>query len=302
MSKHPFFDISKVPNKEDLPDPQQTHDVVGADVYIQKVGVNEVECPIKIVSKHGETIKLKGTFSSYVSLMPGKKGINMSRLPRTIYDHMLNKQSNIGVDGLKEIANDLVMRVGTSEAYIKVKFDYPVKQKSLLSTDEDGNPLWAWGYYPCEFEVKQTAGSVPKVFFSILFTYSSACPCSQTLSEFACDTYTEKAIPHSQRSTAKTTVEIDPNKDFWIEDMVDLHREALKTEVNYAPVMRPDEMHFATLNGVYPKFVEDAARIMYNALYPCNFLDFLVVCVHYESLHKESAISVIYKGVPGGLR
>jgi len=301
MTSAKVFDVDRVPQKSNLPDPQLKHSVLGADVAIQKVGVNNVECPIKIVSKSGDVVKLRGVFSSYVSLDSGKKGINMSRLPRTIYDHMLKKESEVGVLGMIGITKDLVTRLGTENAYIKVKFDYPVKQNSLLSKDENGNPFWAWAYYPCALEVKQDATGQLKAYLSLTFTYSSACPCSYELSKEAMRTYTSEAISHSQRSHATTTVELDTTKDFWIEDLVELHREALKTEVNYAPVLREDEMHFAVLNGAYPKFVEDAARLMFKALNEANYTDFSVVLQHYESLHAENAIAVIFKGVEGGL-
>lgn len=296
------YNESLIPEKSVLPDPQVKQSVMGANVSIQKVGVNEVECPIKVKGKNGDIIKLKGVFSSYVSLAPGKKGINMSRLPRTIYEHMLEKCSEVGVEGLVNIARDLVSRLGSTDSYIKVKFDYPMWQNSLLSKNENGEPYGAYAYYPCEFEVKCNKQGQISGYLTLIFHYSSSCPCSDQLAQEAVKTYAEAAIPHSQRSTAKTTVQIDLDKDFWIEDLVMLHRDALKTEVNYAPVRREDEMHFAVLSGLYPKFVEDAARLVYGALIEADYPDFVGVFTHYESLHRENAVSVIYKGIPDGLR
>jgi len=66
---------------------------------------------------------------------------------------------------------------------------------------------------------------------------------------------------------------------------------------------REDEAEFARLNGSNLLFCEDAARIAYDALDGDDrVLDFSVVCAHHESLHKHDAISVIYKGIEGGLR
>jgi GTP cyclohydrolase I len=49
--------------------------------------------------------------------------------------------------------------------------------------------------------------------------------------------------------------------------------------------------------------VEDAARLVYEQLIADRRIhDFQVACSHLESLHSHDAVSVIAKGVPGGLR
>jgi GTP cyclohydrolase I len=66
-------------------------------------------------------------------------------------------------------------------------------------------------------------------------------------------------------------------------------------------VKREDEQAFAELNGAYPKFVEDAARLLFAQLNADSRIqDFQVTCAHLESLHSHDAIAVIHKGVPGG--
>ena len=66
-------------------------------------------------------------------------------------------------------------------------------------------------------------------------------------------------------------------------------------------VKREDEQAFAELNGVYIKFVEDAARLLYRELNrDPRIRDFQVACAHLESLHSHDAVSVICKGVKGG--
>ena len=53
-------------------------------------------------------------------------------------------------------------------------------------------------------------------------------------------------------------------------------------------------MAFAELNGSYLKFVEDAARLLYEELIKDNRIkDFRVICSHQESLHSHDAVSVI---------
>ena len=68
---------------------------------------------------------------------------------------------------------------------------------------------------------------------------------------------------------------------------------ALQTETQVI-VKREDEMAFAELNGSSLKFVEDAARMLYQKLMRDERIkDFRVICSHQESLHSHDAISVI---------
>ena len=68
-------------------------------------------------------------------------------------------------------------------------------------------------------------------------------------------------------------------------------------------VKREDEQAFAEMNGVYIKFVEDAARLVYAELAKDKrIIDFQIACSHLESLHSHDAVSVICKGVPGGFK
>ena len=79
----------------------------------------------------------------------------------------------------------------------------------------------------------------------------------------------------------------------WIEDLQKICEKALHTETQVI-VKREDEMAFAELNGSYLKFVEDAARLLYEQLITDKRIkDFRVICSHQESLHSHDAISVI---------
>jgi GTP cyclohydrolase I len=56
------------------------------------------------------------------------------------------------------------------------------------------------------------------------------------------------------------------------------------------------------LNGANLKFVEDAARLIHEKLENNKSIkDFKIICSHLESLHSHDAISVLVKGVNGGL-
>ena len=113
------------------------------------------------------------------------------------------------------------------------------------------------------------------------------------------------ANAHSQRSIATVTVGFDPTdeKIVWIEDLVELCREHIPTEVQIV-VKRKDEQAFAELNGANLLFSEDVARILHQALdkwYDKNVIsDFSVSISHEESLHPWNAIAVTSKFADDG--
>lgn len=279
--------------KESLPDLQNgpASLIEGSNVPIQQVGISNFKLPLRYPSRDGKELLLETSVDGYVSLDAGKKGINMSRIMRSFYkfqDELFHQ------DVLEYVLRMYRDDLKSHDAYINLHINYPVLTKSLRSD------LAGYQYYTVTHEGSMDEKGVMRRFMHFEFVYSSACPCSYELAEHARETREVAAIPHSQRSVAYITVEL--NEAMWVEDMVDLCREAVKTETQVM-VKREDEQAFAELNGAYQKFVEDAARLFYEQLnsHPA-IKDFVVRCVHMESLHSHDAVSRICKGVRGGLR
>lgn len=181
-------------------------------------------------------------------------------------------------------------------AQLKLDFEYPILKKSLRSG------LEGWQYYKCSFEGKLRQATRFQKFIHFDFIYSSACPCSSELAEHARKSRNVYSISHSQRSTARVSVEIAEGAQLSIEEIQQICLDALKTETQVM-VKRVDEQAFAELNGAYTKFVEDAARLMYEKLQAePRIADFQVACAHLESLHSHDAVAVISKGIRGGFK
>jgi GTP cyclohydrolase IB len=289
------YDTDFRPNntyKASLPDMTETIDSVeGANVAIQQVGISGFKLPLQFASLGG-TQTLEATVTGTVSLQANLKGINMSRIIRTFY---ASKDSVFNLDTLANIVQDYQHELGSTNARLKVAFSYPMLVPSLRSG------LEGYQFYKGSYEAIAEGGVVRR-FVELDFVYSSACPCSAELAEHARDTRGAYAIPHSQRSKARIKVEVAADTVLHLEDLVWHAREALKTETQVM-VKREDEQAFAELNGAYVKFVEDAARLVYEQLASdSRITDFQVACSHLESLHSHDAISVIAKGVPGGFR
>lgn len=288
----PNFTVSKE-YKASLPDLQNGPSslIEGANVPIQQVGISNFKMPLKFKTREGNPITLETSIDGYVSLDAGKKGINMSRIMRTFYKF---QDRVFSIDLLEEILKAYKEDLESQESFLQLSFSYPMMMESLRSG------MKGYQYYDVRFEGRMDNYDQFFKHLTLSFEYSSACPCSYELAEHAREERGVAAIPHSQRSVAEVTVAL--RDEFFVEDLVQICRTALKTETQVM-VKREDEQAFAELNGAYQKFVEDAARLLYEELDSYNSIrDFVVKCAHLESLHSHDAVSRICKGLPNGLR
>jgi GTP cyclohydrolase I len=276
-----------------LPDMQNadSQQIFGANVPILKVGISNFKLPLRYITPSSDTQMLETSVTGTVSLEANQKGINMSRIMRVFYTF---QERIFTPDLLHELLVQYKSEVIAHRAQLKLEFNYPILQPSLRSG------LEGWQYYKCAFEGKIDELNRFRKYIHFDFIYSSACPCSSELSEHARESRNVYGIPHSQRSTARVSVEVAEDQHLAIEDIQQICLEALKTETQVM-VKREDEQAFAEMNGAFTKFVEDAARLLYEELdAEPRIVDFQVACAHLESLHSHDAVAVINKGVPGG--
>ena len=280
------YDSKYNPTKDDIktfPDLQNGPSslIQGSPVAIQQVGIHNFRLPLKYEKREGGDIELETKVTGTVSLAAHKKGINMSRIMRSFYEYKDEKV----YDKLDEILLKYKENLETFDAKIGLHFSYPILQPSLRS-DNAG-----YQYYNCTLEGNIDHKGNFQKYLHFDFVYSSACPCSYELAEHARKYRNKATVSHSQRSVARISIQFEDI--VWIEDLQEMCAEALKTETQVV-VKREDEMAFAELNGSYLKFVEDAARLLYEQLIKDKRIkDFRVICSHQESLHSHDAVSVI---------
>lgn len=277
--------------KESLPDLQNGPSslIQGEPVAIQQVGIHNFRLPITYKKRGGGSISLETSVTGTVSLAAHAKGINMSRIIRTFYEH---QAETFSLNHLDDVLRDYNKKIGGMEARIIMRFSYPMLNESLRSG------LFGYQYYDVAFESRMDRRGHVRRYIHFDFVYSSTCPCSYELAQHAIETRNVAATPHSQRSVAR--VSIETQGFVWIEDLRDMCLEALQTETQVM-VKREDEQAFAELNAANLKFVEDAVRLLYKVLNADERIrDFKVVASHQESLHSHDAVSVIVKGVNGG--
>ncbi len=273
---------------ETLPDMQNSENN-SPKVDIQHVGIQNFKIPLEIATRQGGMQHVHCSVTGTVSLKAFKKGINMSRIIRTFYEY---EECDLHAGTLQNVVKEYLQRLEACSARLAIAFDYPIKQKSLRSG------LSGYQYYPVVFETVTTSKEEVQQFLHVDFEYSSACPCSYELSLHANLHKGVAAVPHSQRSVARLSLEYDGF--LWIEEVVEMCQRALQTETQVM-VKREDEQAFAEMNAAHLKFVEDAVRLLHEELnQEKRIKDFRIFASHQESLHSHDAISVLVKGVPGG--
>lgn len=322
------YDEKFYPLDKDLPDPQINPVIPGSKVPLQKVGIGPVSIPLILTRRDGTEQILQSKASLYGSLDdPLSKGLNLSRFYMLLHRATEN---TLTMNDMKGILDEMKEKQNCSNAYLKFRFSYPWTQKALrtrkdLPVLKQGDD---WANYPeiaqrlsdgSYINVEKEVGHIfyntelecqkieneYKFFLTVKYVYSSTCPCSFTLANNATTTRGKAANGHSQRSIAKIKIQFDPNNVIWIEDIVELARRQLPTEV-VVVCKRRDEMAFSEINGSNLVFTEDSSRLLYEGLDQWfdegKIQDFSIVTDHLESLHPWEATAVCYKGIKNGLR
>lgn len=309
----PRADHSGVPA---MPDVANDHPVNVAG-RLDLVGMSDIEVPVLLPG--GRLVPARA--DAFVSLDdPQAKGIHMSRLFLVLQEELERRELD-----LPTVAHILERFIVThhglsSAARIRLDYELMLKRPALKSRNS------AWRGYPVSMAGTLADGEL-RLELDVRVTYSSTCPCSAALARqliqerFRGDFAGRESIapaevhdwlgreesicatPHSQRSHADLKVIVaETDTDLDHEQLIDMVENALQTPVQ-AAVKREDEQEFARLNGENLMFCEDAGRRVRAALdADPRIADFLIRASHLESLHPHDAVSVVSKGIAGGLR
>lgn len=285
---------------DDLPDVQQTKPSI--KMPIQQVGVENVEVPFMLESAFGGFHEMIAQVSMRTNLDENIRGISMSRLLLTLQPYLRRPLKHFLI---LEILNDLKRKLGSSNSFIAFKFKLPIMKKSLKS--ENTFPI----YYDCKFEGQlltlhdeSLIDPVPdetkfKFFQGVRIQYASYCPCSAELC-LQREPGGPEMWPHAQRSFADVLVEVVEPNYVWLENIIEIVESVIKT-LPYPVIKRVDEFEIALTAGQNELFVEDAIRAISNGLdHRKDIFDWIVKCVHEESIHTSEAIAINWKGIQGG--
>ncbi len=279
---------------------------------INRVGIEELEMPIR-VSYRSQLHFLPATITALVSLDNSRhRGIHMSRIYFTLHDFL--KKKTLTLSSLKKLLNQMIRsQEGLSkEAYLKIKWKWPIKKKALKSPFLEG-----WHCYPVFYEGSFLKNKTIHLKMGMEVTYSSTCPCSAHLArmliqkKFKIDFQKNKlnkeeitnwlgkessisATPHAQKSRACISIEVNREKQPLL-DLISEVEQTLGTPVQVA-VKRVDEQEFAKLNSENLMFSEDATRRIAHLLSQKPWVTHYQIAVkHFESLHPFEVACYINK-------
>lgn len=311
-------------------------------IAIGKVGVRNIELPIRLTKKGDPDSELgvMATMSSYCDLVEDLKGINMSRIERTLVPAFLGKSGAV-TDLSKNAVYELQKAHDTDHIYLKVKFKYAIDNSSPVT--EIHSPEIA----NIEIESKLNLGEF-KQYITVEMVGMSLCPCSKEMSllynnldekekkfwkhlqQLTLDPDNEPEIAtflhkagmagfgaHNQKSFVKVTVELNPDKQLYFEDIIGVINKSVSAPT-YAVLKRPDEKYVTEVSymggyfdedhklqevaGYGPKFVEDIARQVADNLNESfmgdSINDYVIVVRNQESIHSQDieAVAVLDAG------
>ena len=287
-------------SKECLPDVQCSSPNLA--IPIKQVGVENVEVPFILQTKYGGFHQMTANVTIMTDLNETTKGISMSRLLLTLKPYLGLPLKSILI---KEIIQTILKNVEGSAAFMRFEFKLPIIRKAIKTNNEF--PI----YYKCKFEgqiyrVKDVTSNDDidwpfvdqfRFFQGVTVQYASYCPCSAEL----CNALVEPGFPHNQRSFAHILTETDTDKHYvWLEDIIDAVEDNIHT-LPYPIIKRVDEQEIGRIAAQNPMFVEDAIRIISDSIDTIpGIIDWIVKCIHEESIHTSEAVAVNWKGVPDG--
>jgi GTP cyclohydrolase I len=274
------------------------------------VGMDAIDLPILLIDDAGDSVRVPARVGALVDLRAAEtRGIHMSRLYLQL-DQALSAESLSPVV-LRNLLRGFLAshRDLSARARVQIAFEHFLRRPALASGHS------GWRRYPVtvnailERDVFQL-----EIAFEVM--YSSTCPASAALARqlvaedfgraFPADMPLDRpsiqrwlaseqgmrATPHSQRSVAAITVQLDPSlESLPLTALIDRAESALCTPVQTA-VKRIDEQEFARRNGENLMFCEDAARRLQVAFdMDSDVRDFHLRVTHMESLHAHDAVA-----------
>jgi len=245
------------------------------NIPIQKVGVKDVEIPLRIERKMPdntstlETVYAKAKMS--VSLPCEYKGTHMSRFIEILNDYQ--KENLVSTD-IEQILFDMKKKLDAKNAYLKFSFKYFLEKHAPVSN------LKSLMCYDCAFEGEVDENDEYKFYLITKVPITTLCPCSKEISKYGA---------HNQRAMLKIKVSYDNDKHIWLEDLIKMAQNCASCEI-YPLLKREDEKFVTESAYKNPKFVEDVIRDIVSKLNENEIINFYEVEMEaFESIHSHNA-------------
>jgi len=244
------------------------------EIAIQKVGIKNVQYPIKVLDKKNRTQATVATINLYADLPQHFKGTHMSRFIEVVNQYYVDISMHNFMDMLEEIRSSLQAR----RAYAEVSFPYFIEKTAPVSGER------SMMGYTCEY-IGEVGDHKRHFYVGVRVPITTVCPCSLEISERGA---------HNQRGIVQ--VKLLFSKFFWIENIISLVEQSGSSEV-YTLLKREDEKHITERAFAHPLFVEDVVREITQKLENLgDFPWFSVEAENFESIHNHSAYAYVERG------
>ena len=244
------------------------------NIPIQKVGVKDVEIPLKIERKSSNKIELEMVFAKAkmsVSLPSEFKGTHMSR-----FIEILNKyrEENLLTSTIEKILFDMKQKLDATSSYLKFSFKYFIKKLAPISG------LESLMCYDCAFEGELDDNCEFQFYLIATIPITTLCPCSKEISKYGA---------HNHRANLKIKIGYNKDEHIWLEDLIEMAESCASSEI-YPLLKREDEKYVTEHAYENPKFVEDVIRDVVVKLNENPKITFYEVETEaFESIHSHNA-------------
>ncbi|MBQ8476056.1 GTP cyclohydrolase I FolE2 [bacterium] len=245
------------------------------NIPIQKVGVKDVEIPLKLQRKPTAggadftIVYAKARMS--VGLPSHFKGTHMSRFMEILNDY---RQEALSIDDIERILFDMKKRLDATTSYLKFKFKYFIETTAPVS----GNKSVMC--YDCAFEGELDENCNLDFYIETIVPLTTLCPCSKEISDYGA---------HNQRAIVKAKIKYANDKNIWLEDLIKSIESCASCEI-YPLLKREDEKFVTEAAYNNPKFVEDILRDVVIEFENNDIINFYEIEVEaQESIHTHNA-------------
>ncbi|MFM1919102.1 MAG: hypothetical protein RLZZ303_736 [Candidatus Hydrogenedentota bacterium] len=229
-----------------LPDMQHSRDTRGIGLW--KVGVRQVEIPLRVQQRDGQVQTVNAMTSMGVDCAEASKGVNMSRFMVQLAQW---SQEHVFGNDLKSFLHDMRELLEAESAHCELSFRYFITKAAPVTGLTA--PMAITASFDGSLIPDGEGGETYKLIVGVEIPIANCCPCSKAISEYGA---------HNQRTflRAKTIVDVTPGcKKVWIEELVEKLEGAASCPV-FPVLKRQDEKWVTEKQYDNPKFVEDVIR------------------------------------------
>jgi len=239
-------------------------------MHIEEVGVRNIQLPVKIKEKGGESQHTIATIAMHASLPASQQGGGIDT-----FINILNRSVEaFSVRRFRDILTQVRQGLQSKSAGMEMTFPYFIKKRAPVS--RTGSLM----EYSCTFT--GTVGEHDEMIITVRVPVTTLCPCSKEISEHGA---------HNQR--AEVVLNVKTDKLVWIEDLIALVEQSASCEL-YSLLKRPDEKYVTEKAYNNPMFVEDVVRkVAVAALAHPDIRWFSAGVESFESIHKHSAYAFV---------